>query len=346
MIDAKDRQETGGVQPKNRFGPAANLVAVLAGLSISVLLGEGLMRFVPAVQPYSLGWVGQHQNRPSRNFIADPDTGWRMRPNHEFSWITDGLSHIYRSNSQGFRAEADFNLSDARKHIVLVGDSFTWGSGVEYGQTFGALLERESGQRVVWNLAMPGFAVDQVWLSTRHQAMAMKPDLIIAGLVNADFMRSQESYRHTEGFNKPAFKLVQGRLTRRTIEKPPGPFLRFLERHSCIWSAVRSSDRWLGYRFPVGNFWNLNRAILDQLQADCKQRQVPLLFVYIPTKDSPPFPMIRKYLRASGANLIDLTEHHPPRSIYFVRDGHLSPEGHRFVANLIEGWLHEKAPQL
>jgi hypothetical protein len=224
---------------------------------------------------------------------------------------------------------------------VLVGDSYTFGAGADFRNTFGAVLQTKSASRVVYNLGMPGFGVDQVWMSVRHQALRLKPDLIVAGIVDADFERSLMPYRVVEGFNKPAFRLIDGQLVRRSQEQPPGFVVNFLERHSSIWAAARKVPKWLGRRYPIGNYYLLNQAILDTLQADSSGNSVPVLFIYIPTKEFQPFPALAAHMRRNGANYIDLTELRPPppHSIYLRQDGHLSAEGHRYVAGLIDAWI-------
>jgi hypothetical protein len=334
-------------QAQPRFsGLRWNLLLLSVSVLFTISVAEVLMRRVYTGTPFSYGWVGQYPNRPSRNFITDELTGWRMRPAHEFAWLRENETHTYRSNSQGFRADAEFNPSDSRKKIVLVGDSYTFGTGVAYEDTFGAVLQRKSKETVVYNLGMPGFGVDQVWMSVRHQAMNLRPDLIVAGIVDADFERSLIPYRNAEGFNKPTFKLEKGQLVQRAHEHSP-PFVQnFLEHHSSIWAVYRRAPKWLGRRYPFGEYYLLNQAIIDAIRSDCQRQSVPVLFVYIPTSEFNSFPALSAYMRRSGANYIDLTEMRPvpPRSIYLRHDGHLSVEGHRYVANLIDGWVRNHMP--
>jgi len=249
---------------------------------------------------------------------------------------------------QGFRADSDFSPSDPRRRIVLVGDSYTFGAGVDFQDTFGAILQRKTPDQVVYNLGMPGFGIDQVWMSVRHQAIDLRPDLIVAGIVDADFERSLIPYREAEGFNKPTFQLVNGRLTQRTVEQPPSTLERFLEEHSSIWAVCRRLPKFLGRKYPVGSYFKLNQAILAALREDCRQHSIPILFVYIPTSEFQPFPALSSYMHHSGANYIDLTELRPvpPHSIYLQQDGHLSPEGHRYVADRIDEWIHSSKAQL
>jgi hypothetical protein len=320
---------------------AGNIVLILVSVLVTIGIAEALMRRAYAGRPFSLGYVGQYANRPSRNFITDELTGWRMRPLHEFTWITENITHSYRSNSLGFRSNADFNPSDSRKKIVLVGDSYTFGAGVDFKDTFGDVLEHKAPGRVVYNLGMPGFGVDQVWMSVRHQALSLHPDLIVAGIVDADFERSLVPFRVAEGFNKPTFKLVDGQLVQRTSEQPPSSLERFLDGYSSIWALFRRAPKFVGRKYPIGGYYKLNQAIIAALREDCNRHSVPVLFVYIPTSEFQAFPALSGYMHKTGANYIDLTEMRPvpPHSIYLPLDGHLSAEGHRYVADQIDGWI-------
>jgi hypothetical protein len=118
-----------------------------------------------------------------------------------------------------------------------------------------------------------------------------------------------------------------------------------LDWYSHLWAAWELSKRWIGTHYGFTEYWTLNQNILDALRQDGEKAGVPVLFVYIPIKSFKPFPAVRDYMRRTGANYIDLTlqRPQPPMSIYLPHDGHLSPEGHRYVANLIEAWMKDHA---
>ena len=81
---------------------------------------------------------------------------------------------------------------------------------------------------------------------------------------------------------------------------------------------------------------------------DAKNAGVPVLFLYIPIKGLHPFPALLNYMRRTGANYIDLTEQRPrpPVGIYLRHDNHLSAEGHRYVADLVERWIPSHLPAI
>jgi len=323
------------------WGLLINLGLICATLLIFAIAAELLLRMTGIFVPARLGWVGQFQTKRSKNFIVDPQTGWRMRPNHSFVWIYDGRPNIYQSNSQGFRSAGDFDAGDRRYKLAFVGDSFFFGTGVANDETIPAVVGKAAPARIAWNFGMPGFGVDQIWLSARYQALPLKPDLLVVGLINDDFARSQVPYRRLEGFAKPTFKLVNDRLVQRTTEKPPNILLQNLDERSRLGGMWENAVRWVGVHFSRGEYWTLNQAIIDALREDCRKAGVPVLFVYIPAKGFRPFQALPAYMRRTGAEYIDLTEQRPvpPPSIYLQYDMHLSVAGHRYVADLIERWL-------
>lgn len=339
-------QEVAPALTSRRFGIKAKLLVLAVTTTLATLGLEGVLALMGAFKPFPTTFVGEFENRPSDNFLSDPVTGWRMRPNHILSLKTQEMQAAYQSNTQGFRAAEDFKPAETRKRIVLAGDSFTFGYGVEYDETFGALIENELTDVVVCNLAMPGFGLDQIWLSVRHQALPLDPDLVIVGLVNVDFKRSQVAYRKAEGFNKPTFSLVNGRLVPRTAEDRPNFVLRFLEEHSRIWTGGRLGSRWFSYRLPLGEWWHLNEAILDAIRCDCAETSTPVLFINIPTKAWRRFPMLNAHMERTGADYIDATENKPPNALeyFFAVDSHINAAGNRYVAGLLVRWIRENLP--
>jgi hypothetical protein len=199
----------------------------------------------------------------------------------------------------------------------------------------------------VRNLAMPGFGVDQMWMSVRHQALPLDPDLVIVAFIDNDFDRSLTAYRPVEGFNKPTFALRDGTPVPAGPTDGPGGIVRWLEARSHLWSAGRRIVRNLSFHFPVSDWWRLNAAILRQIRAECERRGVPLLFVRLPLKDWRPFPLLGDAMERDGASYLDTVALGPPdRPVHFENDGHIDGRGHAWVAGLVEGWIDERLPEL
>ena len=70
--------------------------------------------------------------------------------------------------------------------------------------------------------------------------------------------------------------------------------------------GVPPADAFEVFTSEIGQWWHLNRAIIDQMRADCAAADVDLLFLYVPTVRWREFPMLERHLESVGAGFIDL----------------------------------------
>jgi hypothetical protein len=313
-----------------------NLSVTAAVIVAFIAVAEPLFHKVRILRPLPRTYVGQFENVPSSPFLAaDPVLGWKMHPNRVV-----GAEGWYRANARGFRSEREFDPSPAARKVVLVGDSFAFGLGVPYEKTFGAMVESRLHGTPVYNFGIPGYAMDQMWLALEHEALPLYPKLAIAAFISGDFTRSEEAYRPWEGFNKPVFKLVNGRLEPKTAQDRPGALWQFLDRRSSLFRIGRLAWRTVSTHIPVGGWWHLNEAILDRMRLACEKEGVELLFVYIPTDEWREFPSLNRYMERVRANYIDMSKDgRLPKKGTTLPDGHLNEAGNRYVADAISKWI-------
>jgi len=73
------------------------------------------------------------------------------------------LDYTIDTNSHGFRGP-EWDLSKTRKNVVILGDSFAFGWGVQWNETLGQILEKELQKKdsafQVINLAVSGWEID------------------------------------------------------------------------------------------------------------------------------------------------------------------------------------------
>jgi len=119
-----------------------------------------------------------------------------------------------------------------------------------------------------------------------------------------------------------------------------------LQLHSSLWRTLRLADRALAHRIPHGEWWHLNAAILDAIREDCNKAGVPVLFVYIPSREWNAFPTLRAYMAYHHASFIDLSqgEFSLTPDMYIPGDGHLNERGHQRVADAVLHWLQQNLP--
>jgi hypothetical protein len=313
------------------------LVLLLGGIEA----GLWILNIYP---PLPRAYVGEFEDRESTNFITDPDVGWRMKPNERIEWEINGHRFDFLSNEKGFRCGDGSADVEKEKCIVVVGDSFMWGYGVAFEETCGHLLESGMENGKVHNLAMPGYGVDQMWLSLRKFGLPLKPDLVIVGLYTDDFERSFNAYRQLEFINKPLYRLDGDELVMQTPDDRPPWILELLEDHSRVFSFVWRFQRKLGFLFGAGPWWELNEAILEAIIADCELAGTKVLFVHFPYRDGRPFPALSKYMKKKGAEFIDFQAmwDGPRDDLYLENDVHINAAGHRFAADTLLKWVNDR----
>ena len=95
------------------------------------------------------------------------------------------------ANHLGYREREVPAKSPGRYRIVVVGDSFTWGQGIEAGERFSNLLEDFLGpQYEVFNFGRPGNNLPE-HLDVLEEAMRVSPDFVLLQLYINDFEMPQ-----------------------------------------------------------------------------------------------------------------------------------------------------------
>src|SRR3954471_15930190 len=92
-----------------------------------------------------------------------------------------------RPNQLGFREREIPPKSPDRYRIVVVGDSFTWGQGIERAERFSDRLGQRLGDRYeVFNFGIPGDNMPE-HLTRLAQALEVSPDFVLLQIYINDF---------------------------------------------------------------------------------------------------------------------------------------------------------------
>ncbi len=158
----------------------SNLILALFSIAALVALAEAVLRFVvpperfldPNSNEYWLTLQTGEPFSPEADVEPDPLLGWRMKRNHR----GEKASH----NSQGFRGTREIAVEGTRRRIVAIGDSFTYGLGVEDDETFAARLGVLLGGDVA-NLGVNGYGVDQAILMWEREGRRLRPPGLAGG---------------------------------------------------------------------------------------------------------------------------------------------------------------------
>jgi len=90
-------------------------------------------------------------------------------------------------NSLGYRDREVGPKDPSRYRIAVIGDSFTWGQGIEARERFSNLIEAQLGPRYeVLNFGIPGHDMPQ-HLEVLEQVLPLAPDFVLLQLYINDF---------------------------------------------------------------------------------------------------------------------------------------------------------------
>jgi hypothetical protein len=273
----------------------------------------------------------------------DPDLGWTVSRSPAYV----ALERVpYRINAQGFRHNEDFNAlpqkPSGRRHIVVLGDSFTFGVHLQEGETAPAFLNSKLGPTwQVFNLGVPGYGIDQMVLSYKKYRAALQPDVVVLMFIDEDVDRVFEAFRGAEGLPKPSFEVAKGELRQR--QPHTETILDSLLYRSRIANVIYS--RWYRPRESV----RISAALLRRLAEETSGFGEKLVVVRYPLREQVegrgvyrglPF---QKVLAGYGVNYVEplevLRKGGDPRELYIVGDMHPRASANRLVADAIyAGW--------
>jgi hypothetical protein len=344
-------------------------VVVLVGLLIVI---EGASSWVLFVRDQALTrqYVAER-----RHTTYDPDLGWVNEPGIVIrDMYGPGIS--LRTNHQRFRNDADVQkaVPAGKRRLIVSGDSFAFGFGVDNDHTWSQRLASLDGNLEVINMGQGGYGFDQAYLWYKRDGAALDHQTHVMAFIDEDFDRMQ--YDTFVGYGKPVLDvdLDHGALVVRNVPVPPVPYaIRWPGLHLDNLRSLRTVDllgrlqRAIWPRTPTSftSTWtdakmdHILRLILEDLKRMNDAHGSRLVLVHFvrrmeirADRQAPPVETLARHARAMDIPFIDLAPDFQALSDQeidglFIKEGqvdylgaagHLNVPGNEFVATR----LHEK----
>jgi lysophospholipase L1-like esterase len=173
--------------------PGKLLLLVVASL-LSFAAGELVLRLA-----FPAPWLYPLDVPEDALMIPDPQLGYALRPAAAEQWTRAHWSVRIEINADGLRDTPLHLARSASLRALAVGDSFTFGIGVEHGEAWPEVLERELAQRTgestaVVNAGVPGYSARQMRLRALDLLEPVEPALVVAALYARSYWRVKEPY--------------------------------------------------------------------------------------------------------------------------------------------------------
>jgi len=324
----------------------AKSLLLLIGISISFLFGEVAIRWLlyKQQQAGSIERLHDHDQRAMRevaksqhhsplahiiNLSSNLKLVFELQPDLDMLFG----HRVLRTNKHGMRADYDHEVDkpEGTFRIVGIGDSGMFGWGVDQGEEYMAVLQRNLNARgngvryEVLNLGVPGYNTQLEVEKLEYKGLAFGPDIVLVGWSENDFQL-------------PFFLLEKENFTRLDIS--------FL--HVLLFARAQMADLVAGYRvrsLREFNEENVRDTIrlgagvkgvsdaLDRLRVLADRHGFQVLF-FGPLKGE-----ILKIIQASGLpylNTFDAIDASLYPSDYEVHYMHPRPGGHAVIAQSLE----------
>lgn len=304
-----------------------------------------------------------------------PKLGWVQQKNKTSVLKKQNSSISIHTNSEGFRGSKEYSISkeNSKIRIYALGDSFTFGFGVEDQESYPAQLETLDPRLEVFNLGVPGYGVDQMLLSLEELHYKHQPNIVLIGIFPEDFWRATRAFTDA-GFGKPYFTFYGNQLQLHHVPVPEeknfqtdqfpeiqqAPFPESLFLRSGLYRlfthALKAGKKRLQLEDPeTGTEWQLGRLLLEKMVNDVKANHaVPVIVIIPPYRwlSGTVEPLRDSLLRLAERTqtpILDLTaifeEASKTESLekyYIAEDYHWTAEGNRKVAETMFTYLQNQ----
>lgn len=349
-----------------RLRPLLVKTLLLVASTCVCLLGlELVLRAQPTLlgDVFANGVLSKYHTRPGGIYYQDRGLHMHfMIPNLKTQMYYNGYVWTHESDAYGFRNERTVPPAD----IVLLGDSYIYGHGVEFEFTVGHFLEQLTGWSVA-NLARQGDSAFQEAYILSEYITVFRPRFVFYVFSENDipdldaFLTKAEMQsfidQPVEGIRYPPRSDMKRSLSERDERFRQRSVIRRLRESSYLFKAYR----WLKWRIGVGRAlaapeppgrsideqssleWRYTKKAIAYMQYIASKHNAQLVMAPITPFNEEDYNILRRTAEAYALPFLDTsTLTSADSSLWLPRDGHLSPAGARKMAEILANYIRQQ----
>ncbi|MFT4689683.1 MAG: lysophospholipase L1-like esterase [Limisphaerales bacterium] len=315
---------------------------------VAIMLVTSLLVFSVAEYLTRRNLLGEFENTAARFtgsfFVLQPEQDYEYSLQPGLSSATAaprGHPWNYAINSEGFRGPEFPPKQTGRFRILFLGDSYTFGWGVDQDRIFPiqllTLLNESATNRVFEgiNLAVPGYNTEMELALLRERIDSLKPDLVFLGYVYNDAEPQQAAPMHPARRYQFCTSWFLEQL-RSAANSAMGTPLFDSRKFEGTFDVVKS--------FAAGSWkWPRSKAALIEMSELCGTQNVPLFVSILPGFEAgfedhtyaPIHRMVGEWCRVAMIKHLDLLpamKGLDARQLMLEGDGHPNAAGHAIIA--------------
>lgn len=316
-----------------RYQTLYRLRAGLLMSMVSVLLSLGALELcIRLVDPLGISYydrIGTY----SRDKLPDHQLVFRHKP----SWETRYGNVLVTYNERGLRDRPILPKEKNEYRILALGDSVTFGWGVDQDKTFAARLESLLPGRLhqpvrVINSGVGGYNTVQEVTYFKQDGIALQPDLVLLTYVQNDVDELNPAWNPWTA-DSSGEKSIRERLNRMVGRL----WLYRLAHHAYNYALPKAKAEPATASPQHGTGWRQSMAALRELVALCEQRHIPLIVFFERVNPNDNSELLHEVLlNAHGVPVHDMAAWFMGLDESSIEnskvDRHHNAEGHRVMA--------------
>lgn len=328
------------------------LTLIVSSLFVGGFMAEGLTRvFFPQLAPRTA--------HLTKFWKYDPHYGWSHIPGMSGPFESHGINTFVTINSKGFRGpEIEHARDQERRRVLVLGDSYVWGYGVNEDEVFTELLRKAMPEVEIVNMGVSGYSTDQELLLYRDEGHKYKADLVVIVVTENDPLGNTLTQQYVV-YGKPAFQLRNGELALVNQPVPRTPlWKRAISQFATRSYILTATNRYLYSRaisggaapvvqkkngdgdsgkFPRTQEEEITARLLIELKREISARPGEGKLLVVFTEDLTGSREMAEYLAPFDISSLDLEEYIDERdeSFHLKNDFHWNAEGHKRVAEIL-----------
>jgi hypothetical protein len=205
--------------------------------------------------------------------------GWIVRPDITNKKIFD--NKILNTNSKGIRGKIEYSYekNPNRTRILILGDSFTFGSDVSDTETYPYYLQKMLPNSEILNFGEPAYGHDQMLIYLLEEGLKYHPDIVLLGYGHWDNERNLSEFFYQA---KPRFYFNNNRLV---LSNSPVHTQKWYFKHEFLRSRFLDLIGILKYDFlkRIGMIDQeaevITNHILDEIVSVSQKNNAKIIFV-------------------------------------------------------------------
>jgi hypothetical protein len=210
---------------------STNLLILAVTILVCLVIAEIFLRFTwKSYRPTGQGMRGN---------IYDDTLGWVGESNIHETCREGGIEFVVEHNCWGFRDDEvpSMRQLEGKKKVLFIGDSFTYGNGIEKQSRASEILEATDSSYVSFNFGMFGYSTDQELLTLQKFGPVIEPDIVVLFFCGNDLIYNDSDLGHEAP--KPHFAVdTSGSLVLGNVPVPrmpeSHPVAQWVNRHFAL----------------------------------------------------------------------------------------------------------------